>query len=98
VARLPEGLVDAAWLWIVVRVGLGLIALFVVMQGKAVSVCPGDAPLAFIPDDGPLFVLLGTWIRWDACWYATIAAFGYASQAGATTFVATQFVQGTMVG
>jgi hypothetical protein len=31
-------------------------------------------------------VLLGTWIRWDACWYATIAAFGYASQAGATTF------------
>ena len=24
--RLPEGLVDAAWLWLVMRVGLGLIA------------------------------------------------------------------------
>ena len=86
VARLPEGLVDAAWLWLVLRVGLGVIALFVVMQGKAASVCPRDASLAFLPQEGPLFVLLGTWIHWDACWYATIAAIGYGPDAGATTF------------
>ncbi len=85
-ARLPEGLVDAAWLWLVLRAGLGLIALFVVMRGRADTACSADAPLAFLPDQGPLFALFGTWLHWDACWYTTIAAYGYGPDAGATTF------------
>ncbi|HET7828635.1 MAG TPA: hypothetical protein VFL03_03690 [Candidatus Limnocylindrales bacterium] len=86
-ARLPEGLVDAAWLWLVLRVGLGLIALFVLIQGKAATACPRDPEtLAFLPDAGPLHVLFGIWHQWDACWYTTIAAFGYGPGAGETTF------------
>ena len=75
-SRLPDGLLDAAWIWLVLRVGLGLIALFVVMRGRAATACAADAPLAFLPDQGPLFVLFGTWLHWDACWYTTIAASG----------------------
>ena len=69
------------------RVGLGLLALFVVIQGKGAGACPRDATtLAFLPDQGPIHVLFGIWHQWDACWYTTIAAYGYGPEAGATTF------------
>lgn len=86
-SRLPEGLADAVWLWLALRVGLGLVALFVIIGGHASQACPGDPEtLAFLPDQGPLYALFGIWHQWDACWYTTIAAYGYGPDAGATAF------------
>jgi hypothetical protein len=86
-SRLPEGLADAVWLWLILRVGLGLIALFAIVQGTAATACPRDAAsLGFLPDEGPLHALFGVWVQWDACWYTKIAGFGYGPGLGATTF------------
>lgn len=75
--RLPDGLTDAVWLWLLLRVGLTMIAAFVVVWGQASPPCASDAPLAWLPHDGPAFPLLGAWHHWDACWYTTIASSGY---------------------
>ncbi|CAN5657407.1 hypothetical protein BH20CHL7_BH20CHL7_08280 [soil metagenome] len=92
VARLPEGSADAIWLWLVLRVGLGVLALLVVLGGAASSPCFSDIatngwktfpPLA----DGPLsFPLVGVWQHWDACWYTKIAAYGYEAGESSTAF------------
>ena len=90
--RLPEGLVDAAWLWLVMRVGLGLIALLLVLSESVRGPCASDLvtngwttfpPLA---DKGIEFPLVGVWQRWDACWYSKIAAYGYEAGQNSTTF------------
>ena len=86
-SRLPFGLADAVWLWLLLRVGLTLIAAFVILSGMAKAPCPDDAHLAWLPGSGAAFPLLGAWHRWDACWYTTIASNGYgtATGTGATT-------------
>jgi hypothetical protein len=86
--RLPDGLADAVWLWLLLRLGLTLIAAFVVLSGQAEAPCPKDAHLAWLPGSGAAFPLLGAWHHWDACWYTTIASAGYgtATGTGATTF------------
>lgn len=90
--RLPEGLADAAWLWLVLRVGLGLLAGLVVIAGAAPQPCNSDnvingwttfPPLA---DHGAWFPLVGVWQHWDACWYSKIAAYGYEPGVSSTTF------------
>ncbi len=87
-SRLPYGLADAVWLWLLLRIGLTLIAAFVILSGQAKAPCPDDAHLAWLPGSGAAFPLLGAWHHWDACWYTTIASNGYgtATGTGATTF------------
>jgi hypothetical protein len=91
-SRLPEGLLDAAWLWLVLRIGLGAIAGLLVMKGLAPPPCNSDVVInhwTTIPplsDGGAAFPLVGVWQHWDACWYTKIAAYGYETGTGATTF------------
>jgi len=90
--RLPEGLVDAAWLWFVLRIGLGLIAGFLVLKGAVPGPCNSDLVIngwkTFPPlDDGGIaFPLVGVWQHWDACWYSKIAAYGYEGGTSSTNF------------
>jgi hypothetical protein len=72
-SRLPDGLVDAVWLWLLLRVSLSILAQYVVGTKTARPPCPMDAHLAWLPRDGLAFPLLGAWHHWDACWYTTIA-------------------------
>lgn len=90
--RLPSGTVDALWLWLVLRVGLGILAAFLFIGGELPTPCDSDIatngwktfpPLA----DGPVtFPLVGVWQHWDACWYSKIAAFGYEPGESSTAF------------
>jgi hypothetical protein len=90
--RLPEGLVDAAWLWFVLRIGLGLIAGFLALKGAVPGPCNSDLVIngwkTFPPlDDGGIaFPLVGVWQHWDACWYSKIAAYGYETGTSSTNF------------
>lgn len=90
--RLPEGMVDAAWLWLVLRVGFGLFAAVLVMKGGLPGPCNSDLVIngwkTFPPldDKGIAFPLIGVWQHWDACWYAKIAAHGYEAGASSTNF------------
>lgn len=90
--RLPEGLVDAAWLWFVLRIGLGLIAGFLVLKGTAPGPCNSDLVIngwkTFPPldNEGIAFPLVGVWQHWDACWYSKIAAYGYETGTASTNF------------
>lgn len=87
-ARLPDGLGDAIWLWLLLRVNLSILTLWVVVTKTAQSPCPAETHLAWLPRDGLGFQLLGAWYHWDACWYTTIASVGYGmdSSTGETTF------------
>ena len=92
VDRLPEGLVDAAWLWFVLRIGLGLIAGFLVLKDAVPGPCNSDLVIngwtTFPPldDQGIAFPLIGVWQHWDACWYSKIAAYGYEAGTSSTNF------------
>lgn len=91
-SRLPQGLADAAWLWLVLRVGLGVLAALVVIAGAAPQPCNSDNVIngwkTFPPlsDRGVWFPLVGVWQHWDACWYSKIAAYGYEAGVSSTTF------------
>lgn len=91
-SRLPQGFADAAWLWLVLRVGLGLLAALVVIAGAAPQPCNSDNVIngwkTFPPlsDHGVWFPLVGVWQHWDACWYSKIAAYGYETGVSSTTF------------
>jgi hypothetical protein len=80
---LPEGLSEALWLFVVMRVGLGLFALFVwahvAIPGPCHFELAQDGWLTIPPlaDSGSEFPLVGVWQRWDACWYSKVATFGY---------------------
>lgn len=90
--RLPDGLVSAAWLWLVLRVGLGLFALVLFINGGLPGPCNSDLVIngwtTFPPldDRGVAFPLVGVWQHWDACWYSKIAAHGYEAGASSTNF------------
>ncbi|HEY5628179.1 MAG TPA: hypothetical protein VIR16_01585 [Candidatus Limnocylindrales bacterium] len=91
-AWLPDGLVDAAWLWLMLRVALGLIAWLLVIRGSAPGPCNSDLVIngwkTFPPlaDHGIAFPLVGVWQHWDACWYSKIATYGYEPGVSGTTF------------
>jgi hypothetical protein len=81
--HLPEGLGEALWLWLVLRLGLGFLGVFFWAQMQIAGPCHFELamndwgtppPLA---SEGAEFPLVGVWQRWDACWYTKIAASGY---------------------
>lgn len=80
---LPDGLGEALWLFVVMRVGLGLLALFVwahvAIPGPCHFELAQDGWLTIPPlaNSGFEFPLVGVWQRWDACWYSKVATFGY---------------------
>lgn len=80
---LPEGLGEALWLFVTMRVGLGLFALFVWAQAAIPGPCHFELALNGwtttppLADSGFEFPLVGVWQRWDACWYSKVATFGY---------------------
>lgn len=90
--RLPPGLTDAVALLVAMRVALGLVALFAWWRGGLPGPCHfelarnGWLTIPPLADDGAAFPLLGVWQRWDACWYAKIAAFGYEPAELSVTF------------
>ena len=90
--HLPDGLIDAAWIWFVLRVGLGLFALVLFIRGGLPGPCNSDLVIngwkTFPPldDRGIAFPLIGVWQHWDACWYSKIAAHGYEAGASSTNF------------
>ena len=90
--QLPDGLADAASLWFVLRLGLGLVALVWIGTERVPGPCHFELALdgwtTFPPldDKGWAFSLVGVWQRWDACWYTKIAAHGYEPGTSATAF------------
>ena len=80
--RLSTLVVEAAVLFLALRIGLSLLGAFMATQGVP-SPCHFEEALAgwqTMPEllrDGPAFPLAGVWERWDACWYMKIATYGY---------------------
>jgi hypothetical protein len=80
---LPAGLVEGLWLLLLMRVGLGLFALFISGHQSIPGPChfelalDGWTTVPPIANSGPEFPLVGVWQRWDACWYSKVATFGY---------------------
>ncbi|MEX1172113.1 MAG: glycosyltransferase family 39 protein, partial [Chloroflexota bacterium] len=91
-SRLPDGAANAIWLWLVLRVGLGILGILMVVSREVPTPCQTDIAtngwLTFPPlADGPLTgPLVGVWQHWDACWYSKIAAFGYEPGESSTAF------------
>ncbi len=89
---LPEGLGEALWLFLVMRVGLGLFALFVWAQVAIPGPCHfelarnGWTTIPPVAGSGFEFPLVGVWQRWDACWYSKVATFGYELGTDAANF------------
>ena len=73
---------EAVVLFVALRLGLSLLGAFMATQGVP-SPCHFEEALAgwqTMPEllrDGLAFPLAGVWERWDACWYAKIASYGY---------------------
>lgn len=73
------------------RVALWVFGLYVASERAIPHPCHfeearnGWAALPLQYKDGLEFKLIGVWERWDACWYAKIATFGYAPD-GSTAF------------
>jgi hypothetical protein len=73
------------------RIALTLFALYVASERTIPHPCHfeearnGWAALPLQYKDGLEFKLFGVWERWDACWYARIATFGY-TRDGSTAF------------
>jgi hypothetical protein len=100
-------LVEAAILFVALRTGLSLLGAFMATQDIP-SPCHFEEALVgwqTMPEllsDGPAFPLAGVWERWDACWYAKIATYGYEpgerSVAFFPLFPATEWIVGTITG
>jgi Mannosyltransferase (PIG-V) len=73
---------EAVVLFVAMRLGLSLLGALMATRGVP-SPCHFEEALAgwqTMPEllrDGPAFPLAGVWERWDACWYAKIATYGY---------------------
>ncbi len=80
---LRRDLVDAAWLWFALRLGLGLLAVILFARGAMAAPCESDiatnswTTLPPLADRGIERPLVGAWQRADACWYSKIATYGY---------------------
>ncbi|MER3418373.1 MAG: hypothetical protein C4343_04575, partial [Chloroflexota bacterium] len=83
---------EAGWYVIVVRVALSVLAIFVVAGGGVPGPCHfelarnGWTTIPPLEADGPAFLLAGVWQRWDACWYAKVATYGYEAGTNSVTF------------
>jgi hypothetical protein len=98
---------EALVLFVALRVGLSLLGAFIATQGVP-GPCHFEEALVdwqTMPEllsDGPAFPLAGVWERWDACWYAKIATYGYEpgerSVAFFPLFPATERIVGTITG
>lgn len=81
--RLPPGFGDAVALFVTMRLALGLVVIYLWWRGGLPGPCHfelarnGWLTIPPLADQGAAFPLIGTWQRWDACWYSKIAAFGY---------------------
>jgi hypothetical protein len=73
------------------RIALWVFGLYVASERAIPHPCHfeearnGWAAMPLRYEDGLAFKLIGVWERWDACWYARIAAYGYTPD-GATAF------------
>lgn len=87
-----SALIEALWLVVLLRIALGLLAAYVVIDGEAPGPCHFELALngwQTVPplaSDGLDFGLLGVWQRWDACWYGKIATFGFEPGTNGTVF------------
>ncbi len=87
-----DALREATWLVVVVRVALSILAVFVVAGGGVPGPCHfelarnGWQTIPPLEAQGPAFLLAGVWQRWDACWYAKIATYGYEAGTNSVTF------------
>lgn len=85
-------LADAAWLWVALRLGLGLLAVILFARGAMASPCQSDIAtngwetLPPLADQGLERPLVGAWQRADACWYSKIATYGYEPDLPSTAF------------
>lgn len=90
--RLPEGLPDILWLWLVVRVGLSLVAAVLFVKGGLPGPCNQDIvinrwiTLPPLDNQGLAFPVVGVWQHADACWYSKIAYWGYEAGVPSTNF------------
>jgi hypothetical protein len=90
--RLPDGLIDIVLLWLVLRVGLSLIAAVLFVGGGLNQPCVDPnvdnhwITLPPLANQGIAWPLVGIWEHWDACWYAKIAYWGYEPGVASTTF------------
>jgi hypothetical protein len=89
---LPTGLGEALWLFVLLRVGLGAVALFVWAHVSIPQPChfevarDGWLTVPPLASSWPEFPFVGLWQRWDACWYSKIATFGYETGADSVAF------------
>ncbi len=90
-AAVPSDVWFALGLVLLLRVVLSALGLVLWLESDLPGPCHFEIARnnwADIPPlaDGPVaFPLVGIWERWDACWYAKIATFGYLPD-GSTTF------------
>ncbi len=91
-ARIPREWREAAWVTVLVRLGLIAVGLVVWLQAAAPGPCHfevarnGWATIPPLASGGLEMPFVGIWQRWDACWYGKIAAFGYEPGTDATAF------------
>jgi hypothetical protein len=84
--------IDGIALAVLLRVGLALLAAFIVIRGDAPGPCHfelannGWTTVPRLESQGVDFTLLGVWQRWDGCWYGKIATFGYDPGTDAAVF------------
>jgi hypothetical protein len=82
-ADVRRDLVEVLWLFVTLRIVLGVLAFFLWYTNSLPGPCHFELALdgwtAFPPLDGHgiAFPLVGVWQRWDGCWYSNIAANGY---------------------
>ncbi|MGN6673154.1 MAG: hypothetical protein ACTHMA_07630 [Thermomicrobiales bacterium] len=75
-AALHGGLGEALWLFVTLRVVLSALAWTIARLAPMPETCD---QAGYIPGhrQGLDLLLEGVWLRWDACWYEKVAAFGY---------------------
>lgn len=90
-ASLPPALIEAIWLVATMRLALWALGAYVASERRIPHPChfeearAGWSALPVQHEDGLAFKLIGVWERWDGCWYAKIATFGYEPD-GSTAF------------
>jgi hypothetical protein len=81
-----DGLRLALLLLVVLRVGLGLVAVAAIHVGSRAGPLHGNWEELVKTGGEPWSEALSTWQRWDALWYQHIAENGYAAGDGSTAF------------
>jgi hypothetical protein len=83
---------DAFRLFLSLRLVFGLFAIYLWWQGQLPGPCNfelarnGWTTIPPLADQGAAFPLVGVWQRWDACWYAKIATYGYEAGGNSVSF------------